>query len=123
MTIFIVFLTRNAINKIPSIVESMSTDFFEIVEAKPSYLKSKICIDCASCGHTYRVTAEAAYRQHQRGHAKYTCKSCAGKAGWSPEMKTAASDKSSDNWKDPGYAGTIVGRAVARDIIRKSDEL
>lgn len=82
--------------------------------------KSKI-VDCickveCSCGAINTVTAGAIYKQFRRGNDHYVCKSCAGLRGWTDECKGIASRKSKKKWHDPEYAGTIIGKAMTKEI-------
>ena len=87
---------------------------------EPKIIKRKVSIDCKTCGDEFIITAGAVYRQLKRGNKKYICKSCAGKKAWNKEKRDEAKMKSTDKWHDPDYSGTIVGKALAREI---KDEL
>ena len=49
----------------------------------------------------------------------YICKSCSGKKGWTPEKRREASDRARMLWRNPTYAGTIQGKAIANEIKRE----
>ncbi len=113
-------------SKILSIAESMATNKFALWVNQPlgenRIAKHIATIDCSKCGKECSVTVEAIYKQRKRGSEKYICKSCSGKKGWTQEKREKASKKASDNWKDPDYAGNIIGKALANEIKILTDE-
>ncbi len=106
-------------NKIMTILQSMGVH--DIYDDNPVLLKNEVCVSCRACLKEVVVTADAVYRQHKRGRAKYICKSCAGKEGWTPSKKEKAKNKSLRYWEHPDYAGKIVGKALARQIIKETE--
>jgi transposase-like protein len=107
-------------DKILHILESMSTNILELKNISAVLLKDKVTIDCNSCGKKVEISTEAVYKQRLRGKEKYTCKSCAGKQGWTEEKRENARKKAIEQWHDPDYAGGIVGKAIAREVIEQS---
>ena len=105
--------------KIMSIITEMGVycTFFE----HTPLLKSKVYVECDACNKKVTTTADAVYRQHRRGRDKYVCKSCSGKKGWTQSKKNEARGRSLKNWGQPNYAGTIVGKAMARQIIKETE--
>lgn len=93
----------------------------DISDEHPKLLKNKVTIICDNCKKQVAVTAEAIYRQHRRGNDKYLCKKCAGKKGWTPSKKEKARNRTSKYWHHPEYAGTITGKALAKQIIKESE--
>jgi len=108
-------------NKILNILKSMGAN--NIVSEDPVLLRNEVCIRCSKCQKEVVVSAEAVYRQHKRGNDKYICKSCAGKKGWTPTKKEIARNRSLRFWQSPDYAGTITGKAIAREIIKSITDL
>lgn len=106
--------------KVWDILESMSNEI-KIVDFKMPLIKTVVSIKC-SCGRDCNVSVEAVYKQNKRGNTHYLCKSCAGKCGWNEKNKKEAKEKSKKLWQDPNYAGVIVGKALATEII-KNDQL
>ena len=106
-------------NKIMDIVRSMGD--VDIIDKSPRAVNTKVRIGCSVCGSISNVTAGAIYRQNRRGHKSYICKSCAGKTFWTTNNRKAVSKNSKEKWENPGYAGTIVGKALAEEIKRISD--
>src|SRR4051812_46145171 len=102
------------VGSILSIVTAMGG---EVLEQRIPIIKSIVGVECA-CGRPRLISAEALYRQSRRGHNKYICPSCSAKAGWTKAKRKVAGDKSRLQWDDTNYAGTIIGKAVARDIER-----
>jgi hypothetical protein len=103
--------------KILHIIELMGG---EIIEQKPKIINCIVRIQC-ECGHVSEVSAGAVYKQYKRKHDYYMCKSCAGRSGWTEDKKLKVSKKSKKQWKDPDYAGTVIGKAMANQI-RKMTE-
>jgi len=106
-------------NKIMTILQSMGVH--DVYDDSPVLLKNEVCVSCSNCYKEMVITAEAVYRQHKRGRDKYVCKSCAGKKGWTPNKKEIARNKSLRHWEHPNYAGKIVGKALARQIIKETE--
>jgi hypothetical protein len=90
---------------------------------KISKYAARTSIICSKCHKTHDVTVGAIYKQRMRGNANYICKSCSGIAGWDDEAKAAASARTSKKWRDPKYAGTISGKAIARQIKKITGDL
>lgn len=90
---------------------------FEVVLDHYIRRKTIIKIEC-ECGKVREVRVEAVYRQKKRGRSRYLCPSCAGKLGWSDSAREEASKRTKQQWNDPTYAGTITGKAIAKEVIR-----
>lgn len=105
-------------SKILDIVRGMGTRV-EITDSDGKIVNRQVSIDCTTCGRTVVVKVGAVYRQHNRSHDQYICKSCAGKRGWTKEMRESSGDHTREKWTDPAYAGKISGKAVARQIIKE----
>jgi len=108
-------------SKILDAIDNMGE--WEITYTAPKTIDSKIKIKCSKCNKEFEVTIGAVYRQNKRGKKKYTCKSCAGTAAWTKEKKKKASNKAKKQWKDPNYAGTITGKALANEIRRITQDV
>lgn len=83
--------------------------------AKP-VTKSSVIIRC-KCGNVRKITAGAVYNQYIK-NKQYRCPSCAGRSYWTPAKRITTSNNSKKNWKNPTYAGTIQGKAIANEIKR-----
>ena len=103
-----------------NLVSIQSMGEYQIILEHYISRKTIIRIKC-TCGQSREVRVEAVHRQQQRGRIHYTCPSCAGKEGWSEYKRTQASGRTKGQWEDPQYAGTITGKAIAREIKRLSD--
>lgn len=88
----------------------------EVIGDQKKTISKKCAAKCSLCGVDRVISVGALYKQHKRGHTKYVCSACAGKAGWNDENKAKASVKSTENWKDPAYAGTVDGKMMANSI-------
>ena len=111
------YLNGKSMSKIITILHSMGVH--DVYAENPVLLKNEVCVSCSNCHKEIVTTAEAVYRQRKRGRAKYMCKSCAGKKGWTPKKKEVARTKSLEHWGQPNYAGKIVGKALGRQIIKE----
>jgi len=107
-------------NKIQGILDLMGPHL--VIQKQPQLLKSKIKIECSKCSNVAIVSVEAVYRQWIRGHKKYVCKKCSSKMGWTSAKRKQARDRSLEQWRDPNYAGAIVGKAMAHQIIKEIED-
>lgn len=101
------------VRKIQKIIAGMGG---KIVHKEKKIINSIVEIPCCQCKALSTITAGAVYKQFNRGHNEYICKSCASTNGWTSEKREKARDKSKKNWGDPNYAGTIIGKNIAAHI-------
>jgi len=107
-------------SKIMAIVESMIAHKAHVVKWHRNLQNCILLTQCRVCGKDSKVSIDAIYRQYQRGSKLYKCKSCSSSMGWSALSRKAAGSRARKNWKDPNYAGKIVGKAMARSIKKKA---
>lgn len=93
----------------------------DIDNTNPRLLNNKVCVICNKCKKEFESTAEAVYRQRRRGKDKWHCKRCSAIYGWTFQKRIDASGKTKEQWHDPDYAGKIIGKALARQIIKESE--
>ncbi len=105
-------------NKIYDKIMKFGVNF--IVEHRTPMINSLVSINCIDCKNKYVVTIGAVYRQISRKHRHYRCKSCAGKFAWTTNKKACASLTTKKKWRDYKYAGTIIGKAMAREVIKRT---
>lgn len=107
--------------KVIHLIGQMGT--YRFIRSGKNLLGSTIEIDCSVCGNPRTVTVGAVYKQHKRGKDKYICPSCSGKSGWTAEKRQQASERSARKWDDPGFAGVITGKAMAREIKKEIGDI
>lgn len=98
-------------------IKQMGTYWIHGQLATPT-INTIIIIECTKCQNHRKITAGAAYRQYKRGNKKYLCPSCSGQTAWTKEKRKEAGERTREKWHDPGYAGVIIGKAVAKEIQR-----
>ena len=106
---------------IPAEIVSMGT--IRLIEHKEPPHKSIVEINCRECNTKREVSVEAVTKQRKRGREHYLCPSCAGRKAWTPAKKKIARKRSLQKWQNPNYAGTITGKAMAKQVIQGTNSL